>query len=124
MERPGFPATVFVHQASVEASEVFFAGRAPGVPVISDSEGQLFDGFGLGRGRLGQLLGPRVWWRGLRSVLKGHFVGLPAGDPLRMPGAFLLHGRDVAWEFRARHAGDLPNLAEIPQGSTGPVEVA
>lgn len=112
-DEPNQPDAVFIHQASVEDGELFFAERAPGARAVADPEGVLFDAFGLRRGSLLELLGPSVWWRGLRALSRGHFVGKPAGDTLRMPGAFLVRGRRILWSHRARHAGDQPDLAAV-----------
>ena len=71
----------------------------------------MFAAFGLQRGTLMQLIGPTVWWRGLVALLKGNFVGKPSGNETQMPGAFLVKGRSIVWQHRARHAGDHPKLA-------------
>ncbi len=111
---PGFPEPLFFHQASVEAAKLFFAARLPGAHAVADPDGFFYDAFGLRRGNALQLLGPGVWLRGLRAAMKGHFVGRPTGDPLRMPGTFLVRGRSVMWQHRSRHAGDHPDLRAIP----------
>jgi hypothetical protein len=120
----GFPAPIFIHRASVEAADAFFGSRAPEARAIADPDGTLFGAFGLQRGTLGQLLGPAVWWRGLRAMLKGNFVGRPTGNETQMPGAFLVRGREILWQHRARHAGDHPDLGAMlraldPAAATG-----
>lgn len=112
-ESASFPTPIFFHQASVEAGKIFFALRAPGAPAVADPEGQFFDAFGLRRGSLVELLGPRVWLRALRAFTRGHFVGKPSGDTLRMPGAMLVRDGMILWEHRARHAGDQPDLEQV-----------
>lgn len=104
------PTPVFVHRASAEAGDEFFAERAPDQRVIADPDGELFRGFGLERGSFLQLLGPRVWWRGLVALFKGNFVGLPTGNETQMPGAFVVRGQQIVWAHRARHAGDHPDF--------------
>lgn len=111
----GFPAPVFIHRASVEAADAFFAKRAPKARAVADPEGALFAAFGLGRGSLLQLMGPAVWWRGLRAMWKGNTLGRPAGDIWQLPGAFLVNGRQILWQHRARNAGDHPDLKEVRQ---------
>lgn len=118
--REGFPETVFIHRASVEAAEQFFAKRAPDANAIYDANGTLAEAFGIARGSLMQLLGPVVWWRGLRALLKGNFVGKPSAHAMQMPGAFLVRGREVLWSYRAKHAGDHPVAAEIPSAANLP----
>ena len=111
----GFPETVFIHRASVEVAEEFFAARAPQARAIADTDGSLFAAFDLRNGTWLQLLGPAVWWRGLIAMLKGNFVGKASGSVTQMPGAFLVQGRKVLWHYRARHSGDHPKLAAVLQ---------
>jgi hypothetical protein len=89
---------------------------------IADPKCELYRAFGLGRGGLMELFGPRVWWLGAMSIFKGCGVGHLAGDGLQMPGAFLFrHGRIVASQ-RAKSAADLPDIpalfADTPAAAT------
>ena len=110
---PNFPEPLFIHRASVAEAEIFFTKRFAGARAIADANGSLFEAFGLNRGTMLQLLGPRALWRGLVALLKGNFVGRPTGNETQMPGAFLTRERDILWEHRARHAGDQPDLDEM-----------
>lgn len=74
---------------------------------------KLFATFGLQRGTFLQRFGPAVWLHGLRAVLKGHGVGAPRGDPLQVPGAFVVRDGEVPWSHRANHAGDQPRLRDV-----------
>lgn len=102
-----------MHQGTVEQGEALLAKLWPDAPAISDPERELYAAFGLGHGRVGQLLGPATWLAGLRALLKRHFVGLPVGDPLTMPGAFLVEGGRVFWAHPFDHAGDQPRTPEL-----------
>ena len=106
----GLPAPVFIHRATVETADSFFESRFKSARAISDTDGILFDAFGLRRGTLVELVGPRAIWRAICSMFKGHFVGKPTGNETQMPGAFLVHQREILWEHRARHAGHQPDL--------------
>jgi hypothetical protein len=112
-DSPRFPSLLFFHQASVEGGRMFFAQRAPGSRAVADPSGTMYDAFGLRRMNVFELLRPSVWWCSLRAMIKGHFVGLPAGDTLRLPGAFLVSEGRVLWAHRARHAGHLPDLDAV-----------
>lgn len=109
----GRPGIVFVHRSTTEAAEAFFTTRAPDARAIADPEGTLFAAFALRSGSLLQILGPTVWWRGLRALLKGNSIGMPTGNERQMPGAFLVHDRKVLWLHRARHSADHPNLDDV-----------
>ena len=80
---------------------------------ISDPDQTLYRAFGLARGRLGQLFGPTVWWRGVQATLHGHLVGPLAGDGLQMPGAFLVQNGRIIRAFRHETAADRPDYCEL-----------
>ena len=72
-----------------------------------------YEAVGLEKGSINQLLGPRTILRGLGAMLTGNFAGLPKGDPMVMPGAFLAVRRQLIWEHRATHSGDHPDFAAM-----------
>lgn len=102
-----------MHQGSVADGERLLASRWPDAIAISDPERELYAAFGLARGSLGRLMGPATWAAGLRALGKGHFVGMPVGDPLMMPGLFLVAGDSVLWEHEFQHSGDQPPTSEL-----------
>lgn len=105
----------FVHPATAAEGEAFFAERWPEVAAIADPEHALYSAFGLGRGTLWQLLGPRVWGAGLRALGGRHGVGAPQGDPMLLAGAALVAARRVRWLHRAAHSGDVVDPADVPR---------
>jgi peroxiredoxin len=92
-----------------------FASRygLSGLTFVSDPELSLYRGLGLRRGRLWQLLGPRVLWQGLKSTLAGHLPGRVKGDPFQLPGAFLLHHGQVIKGHAYRDASDRPDYVSL-----------
>lgn len=111
---PGFPPVLFVHQGDPDDAEAFFARMWPEARAIEDRELVLYRAFGLGRGTMGQLLGPGTLRSGLRAAMKGHFGGKPSGDVRVMPGAFLLtEDHTVAFAHHAENAGDHPSEEAI-----------
>lgn len=84
------------------------------VPQVSDPEAAMYREFGLGRGRLRQVLGLKVWLRGAQSFLwGGHRVGRPIGDPLQMPGVFLLHRGRIVQGYIHETSADRPDYAAM-----------
>lgn len=107
-------ALVLVHMSSdAEAAELFARYRLDDVPRISDPGQTLYAEFGLARGNAGQVIGPAVWWRGLKATLQGHLPGVPSGDVLQMPGAFLIVGGRVVRAFRAASSADEPDFDDF-----------
>jgi len=81
---------------------------------LSDPDAALFESFGVVRGQAGQLFSPKVVARGLVSLLRGNINGLPAGDPMRLGGTFVLDAvGEVAWSHVAKDASDNATLTDI-----------
>jgi peroxiredoxin len=109
---------VLVHMGTVESFSAFTAKYGlSDVSAISDPERRLYRGLGLRRGKLSQLFGWRVWWRGQKSFFEGHRPGALEGDGTQMPGVFLIQRGRVVRRFIHADAADRPDyaaLAELP----------
>jgi peroxiredoxin len=104
----------FVHLGTEEKAQWFF--RPYGlldVPRFSDPQGKLYEAFGLVRIELRQFLNFESIRRMLGAALKGHFVGYPAGDIQRMPGAFLLERGEIRKAFRHKLVSDRPDYLAL-----------
>ena len=106
---------VLVHMSTDGAARAFAADhRLDDLGRIADPDRRLYRAFGLRRGSFLQLLGPRVWWRGLRAgVLERHGVGAVQGDGFQMPGLFLLRDGRIVAAVRHRTAADRPDYAVV-----------
>lgn len=107
-----------VHMGSEEHGARFFAkyGLAD-VPRVSDPDRTLYRAFGLPRGSLGDLFGPKVWWRGFQAaILDRHGVGTLVGDGFQMPGVFLIFHGEVLRSYRHQSAADRPNYMALVTG--------
>lgn len=103
-----------VHMSTPEAFADFARGYGlDDVPAFADPDRRLYRGLGLRRGRLVQLLGPSVWWRGYKVWRAGHGVGALAGDGTQMPGVFLLHRGRVVRRFVHATAAERPEYVEL-----------
>ena len=100
---PRLDATQFLAKYGLESVHRF-----------SDPQCEIYSAFGLGRGSVRQLFGPKVWWRGAIAILaNGHGIGPLSGDGFRMPGAFLLDRSEIVATFRASSAADMPDFAKL-----------
>ncbi|GIU73065.1 MAG: hypothetical protein KatS3mg004_0152 [Bryobacteraceae bacterium] len=117
IEREG-ARLVLVHMSEEEDAAPFFARYGlQDVQRISDPQRTLYRAFGLPRGRLGDVLGPKVWWRGfLAGVLGGHGVGRLMGDGFQMPGVFLLFHGEIVRSYRHQSAADRPDYLALVTG--------
>ena len=109
-EERTFPPVLFFFQGSVEEGASFFERYWPEARAVSDPEKFFYGAFGIGRGRIGQLLGPRVIAAGFRAAFKGNWIGRPVGDPRVMPGLLLVENDRIVWRHDFEHAGDHPDF--------------
>jgi peroxiredoxin len=106
---------VLVHMGDSEAiGRLVEKNGLAGVDRICDREQNLYRAFGLKRGKLMQLFGPSVLWRGLQAgLLARHGIGRVSADSGQMPGLFLLDKAAIIRRYRHRSAGDRPDYAVI-----------
>lgn len=109
---------VLVHMSPEESAAKFFARYGlEDVQRISDPERTLYRAFGLPRGRFGDVLGPKVWWRGFQAgVLGRHGVGRLMGDGFQMPGVFLVFHGEILRSYRHQSAADRPDYLALVTG--------
>lgn len=104
---------VLIHHGVHSAMQSLLAKHGLGdLDLVYDSDLTLYRAFGLKRGRLSQVFGPKAWVR-LFAGLRKHGLGLPGGDPFQMPGVFLLHRCEVVGSFRHRSIADRPDYGKI-----------
>jgi peroxiredoxin len=82
---------------------------------VSDPESMLYKGFHLKRGTLTQVLGFKVWIRGIYLwITKGAFISSPDGvDTFQMPGIFLVHNGEIIKQYIHLSAADIPPYMEL-----------
>jgi hypothetical protein len=84
------------------------------VLTISDPSARVYTACGLGRGSVGQLVGPRVLWRWLAAALvRGRGAGWTGCDIRQMPGTFLIDRGRITCAFRHRTSADRPDYAAL-----------
>lgn len=106
IERAGLAIAVVTMSSAEKNGEMARASGLESASWVSDPERVAYRAFELGRGRFGQLFGPRVWWRGFVATLGGHLVGRLDGDGFQMPGAFVVEDGRVVRAYRHRDAAE------------------
>lgn len=105
---------VLVHMTDeTDAASLFATYGLQDLPRISDPAQELYKAFDLRKGSAWQVLGPRMWWRGLKALMAGNSLGVPKGDIYQMPGVFLLRDGRIESAFRHEISSDRPNYSEI-----------
>ncbi|MBI5366923.1 MAG: hypothetical protein HZA54_07785 [Planctomycetes bacterium] len=85
---------------------------------ISDPGRALYRAFGLEKGGLLSVLGPKSLLRGAGAFFGGgHRQGGLQGDALQMPGVFVLAGERVTGEFRHASVADRPDYLALVDGA-------
>jgi len=106
---------VLVHMAGEETVAPFLKRYGlDGLPRVSDPHRHLYRAFGLKRGNLMNLFGPKVLWRSIEAgILKGHGIGLPVEDASQMPGIFIIFHGEILRGYQHQSAADRPNYLEL-----------
>jgi prostamide/prostaglandin F2alpha synthase len=99
---------VLIGQATPRDAAEFRRRMAIELPILADQRRDSYRAFGLRRGGVPQLVGPKVVAKGvLTSVRSGVHQGRPVGNVAQLGGAaVILPGGRVAFEHRARDASD------------------
>ena len=87
------------------------------LPAVADPSRRFYRGLGLRRGKLSQLLGWRVWWRGFQAFLRGHRVGKFEGDVTQLPGVFLIHRGVVLRRYFHQTSADRPDYQALAKAA-------
>jgi peroxiredoxin len=104
----------FVHLGSEEKAQWFFKPYGLlDVPRFSDPQGRLYDEFGLVRWNWRQYLNIESILRLLSATSRGHRTGVPTGNVERMPGVFLIRGREIRKAFRHKLVSDRPDYLAL-----------
>lgn len=106
---------VLVHMmGDAEASNLFTKYGLDDVPRVSDPDQELYQAFELKRGKITQVMGPAVWWKGFKTtILRGHLPGIPKGDVFQLPGTFLVADGEIVRAFRPENSAEHPDYAEF-----------
>lgn len=86
---------------------------------VSDPQQHVYRAFGLCKGRLLELFGPHVLWRGFWGLVRGHGWTPPRDEGFfQMPGVFLLFHGEILRAYRHQSVADRPNYLSIVQGDS------
>jgi len=109
-----YPVPLLFIQGSPTEGRVFLSRFWPAARAVADRGKHFYAAFGVERGSLLQTLGPAVWRAHRRAAAKGIAQGERVGDVWMMPAVLRTEGDRITWRHRFRHAGDLPDFAQLP----------
>lgn len=73
--------------------------------LLVDKKQKSYGLLGLRRGNLNEIIGPRVWAKGVRSVLR-HGQGIPKEDRYQLGGVAVIHDGEVKLLHRSATSAD------------------
>lgn len=111
-----------VHMASDRQAELVF--RMYGLEDVarfSDPDRALYGAMGMRRASMRELVGTEIFKRGFEACIRErHAMGIPRGDPMQMPGVFVLQRGLILASHVHEHPWDRPDyvaLARVAAGS-------
>jgi peroxiredoxin len=86
-------------------------GRLAPIPILVDADRQTYRAYGLGRGSVWKVWGPRIWWSYGKRIRRGQSLQRPTEDTLQLGGDFVV-GRDgtIVFAFRSEDPEDRPAI--------------
>ena len=105
---------LFFYQGTIPEGRTFFAEHWSSARAIADQPLKFYQGFGIPKASLGEMLTPAVWRRGMRSYARGHRPGRIQGSVRQMPGLMWVRGGRILWRHDFEHSGDNPDVSQIP----------
>ena len=101
-----------------EALRLFAKYELADVARVSDPGQNLHGALSLNKGSALDVMGPKVWWAGFKSVLLGgHRFGRPSGDVFQLGGAFLVHNGEILAAHRSKTSFEQPDFIALAEGA-------
>jgi hypothetical protein len=106
---------VLIHMNTQEqAKELFESYGLEHFIHISDPHRHLYRLFGLRRVSFSELVNPVTCRQFFNStILEGHRQGRLNGDPMQMPGVFVVYQNEIVYTYYPKYISDQPNFSEI-----------
>jgi hypothetical protein len=105
---------VIIGMGTPKMAATFKARMKAPFPMLVDRELRSYKAVGLKKGSVGDVIGPRLWAKGTKILLRGRGMATPKQNPYQLGGvAVVARGGDVLYVHRARNASDFPSIDEL-----------
>jgi alkyl-hydroperoxide reductase/thiol specific antioxidant family protein len=106
---------VLIGLGTPDQAASFCAGRLVHFSCVTSPDRSAHRAYGLRRGTVNQVTGPRVWGPWLRNQVKGlHQGGFGQGDVAQLSGTFVVDaGGVVRFAYRGQRSSDNPPNDEV-----------
>jgi peroxiredoxin len=110
----GDAEVVVVAFATADYVAAYQRERLAPLPVLVDQTRTAYRAYGLARGPVRKVWGPKIWWAYAKLMAKGRRFKRPTQDTLQLGGDFVV-GRDgrLAYVFRSEDPDDRPTVDEL-----------
>jgi peroxiredoxin len=110
----GDAAVVVIAFSAPEHVAAYQRERLAPLTVLIDRQCVAYRAYGLGRGAVWRVWGPKVWWAYLRLIRSGRRFRWPTDDTLQLGGDFVV-GRDgrLQYVFRSADPDDRPSVDDL-----------
>lgn len=84
------------------------------LPILIDDSRATYRAYGLGRGSVWKVWGPKIWWAYAKLIRRGRPVGRATEDTLQLGGDFVVD-RDgtLVYAFRSADPDDRPTVDDL-----------
>ena len=105
---------ILVGLGTPDRAESFKKQFSLSFPIICDPEKKLYKTFGLGRGSVASMASPALLLKGLKTLSRGHTLGMPRDDVLQMPGVFLIDtSGNIRYAHYSKDPSDNPSIGTL-----------
>lgn len=105
---------VVIGQGTPDELSAFLEGRDVRFEVLCDPEMNAYHAYGLVRGTLWQVLfAPQVITEGLAAYQEGHKIEPIVGDPMQLPGSFVVSGGRIVFAHKGKLSSDLAPPSDL-----------
>lgn len=99
---------VAIGQGDPADARVFLNANEVSMPLLVDPDQGAYRAYGLARGSAWQIaMTPSVLAAGAAAAREGHWVRRPMGDPMQLPGSFVVLERTVVFAHRGKTSADI-----------------
>jgi hypothetical protein len=94
--------------------QAFLETRPVPFDTFADPQRESYRAYGLARGTWQQVAyAPSVLRAGAAAALEGHVVGTPMGDPMQLPGSFVISDGIIAYAHRGKISADTAPIDDL-----------
>jgi peroxiredoxin len=110
----GAAAVAVITFGATERVAAYQRDQLAPLTVLVDDDRRTYRAYGLGRGSVWKVWGPKIWWAYAKLIRRGRRFRRPSEDTLQLGGDFVV-GRDgrIAYAFYSDDPDDRPPVDDL-----------